>query len=770
MSLYFFLSIVFLLLSLATARYKTKHLIYVLLNTLSIFCYLLITVLYFSADYFTNEGINDAVLYTVEYGLGGAGFGEYTLLLFFSFFFFVVVFALSYLYFRIIHNSIIPKPKRLKGFLHNSFLVLAFIAHPFTIDFYAIYQAHNPSSSDDFGAYYGRVEPTTLTPPESPMSVVYIYAESLEQTYFDPTLFPHLVENLSQLKATGRVFSNIQQLPSTGWTIAGMSATQCGLPLFTNSGGNSMGNAEAFLSGAVCLGDLLKGVGYGLVFMQGSSTYFSGIHQLYKTHGFDEIVGREELLPQLHDTTYLNGWGLYDDTLLDLAYEKFVTLSQSAKPFGLFLATMDTHHPRGHLSHSCEDRRYQSGENSILNAVHCSDYLLSRFIEKIQNSPYGKRTIIVLTSDHLAMRNTATPLLQKAKERRDLFVILDPRDTHPLTIDQNASMLDVPSTLLHTLGIAASVGLGRDLLLDRSLSERFTNFPQKLLSWREDILGLWEFPHLLEQYRIDPKRQTLSIGHTTYHYPLLLRIGANRAIRPIFESFSTKKLIEYLEGLLPSEKFIWVDRCRRINQIFGHENSERFCIAQGDLMGRMEVRGVGREPMVVESGDLLALHSTEPSAYEQRLQHLREINCQPKQGELTLSSVSRPTLEDISGGIRFFNEHLYLSRGLNLLTRNAQGSYHIAYFDTYASETATEEFLVAIEALIAQKKFWAVVAYDALNNTHPHYQERLRSLGFTLLPTLNFRVAYVAYAKGEHMIESSHPERICKRVVMENLK
>jgi len=121
-----------------------------------------------------------------------------------------------------------------------------------------------------------------------------------------------------------------------------------------------------------------------------------------------------EILP---DLTYTNGWGYYDDTVLDIAFERFNQLSAQPKPFGLFISTMDTHHPNGHPSRSCKDKIYQEGTNPILNAVLCSDYLISNFINRVLESAYAEDTIIILSSDHLAMSNTASHLLDDMERR-----------------------------------------------------------------------------------------------------------------------------------------------------------------------------------------------------------------------------------------------------------------------------------------------------------------------------------------------------------------
>ena len=87
-----------------------------------------------------------------------------------------------------------------------------------------------------------------------------------------------------------------------------------------------------------------------------------------------------------HEIPYpssLRGWGLYDDSLFDLAYNNFVELSKKRNKFAMFLLTLDTHHPNGHPSKSCENISYGDGSNPMLNSVACSDYLIAGFIEKI---------------------------------------------------------------------------------------------------------------------------------------------------------------------------------------------------------------------------------------------------------------------------------------------------------------------------------------------------------------------------------------------------
>ena len=559
------------------------------LESFFLFFYGLFSIVYLVSDYFTHSGITPAVLNTLESGLVGAGFYEYRYLILIVFFGAIAFFC--FLYFR--YKKLISREiKRDSTINYFSILLLAFsiFMHPATIDVYEIYKKFHMKNSHDFYKYYKTPNRKVERPS---MNLVFIYAESLEQTYFDKKIFPGLMEHLSGLQKDAIRFTEIHQVASTGWTIAGMVASQCGIPLFTTSQGNSMRGSDEFLEDAVCLGDVLKSSGYHLTFMQGASLSFSGKGNFYKTHSFDEVYGLDELMKKEQD--YRNGWGLYDDTVLGKVYDKFEELSKRGKPFGLFLLTLDTHHPRGMTSKSCENIPYGNGENPILNAVHCSDKLLYEFINKIRNSNYSKNTIIVLVSDHLAMGNTASGYLAKGK-RRDLFLVFDPRQ-EGVEIGRPGTTLDTGATILGFLGIEEDIGLGRNLLTKATLYETIKDLNQKLWSWRNDILELWNFPKVSDKIKIVPREKKVYFGHKLYSYPLLVKIENDKMIPyfdfddPITYSLPTT-LIGYLDTFLPTDRFIWIDKCEKVDLLF-HDSSaprkEGYCLAEGSLVGNIRL-------------------------------------------------------------------------------------------------------------------------------------------------------------------------------------
>jgi len=608
-------SILFLFIAVLNVKYRDRGVFKSLFETFTIFLFFLMTIAYLVADYFTNQGITEGVIYTFFHGLDSAGVGEYKLLIFSSFAFLIFGMIFCYFFYKFLKKSYKNRLNKTKLILYNLFLFFAFITHPIFPNLYKIYDQNTRTARDDFYDYF-KIPNKNLK--HNDMNLVYIYAESLERTYFNKDVFPNLMTDLDKIRKDSIDFSNIHQVIGAEITIKGMTSSQCGVPLFAPFHGNKSGKIDDFYVGTKCMGDVLSSLGYYLTYMQGSELKFAGTGNLYKTHKFNEIIGLTKLEKLLKDEDYKNGWGLYDDSLFKFAYDKFKKLSKDKKQFALVLPTIDTHHPNGQPSKSCDNIKYQNGKNSILNAVKCSDYLISKFIKKIQNSPFGKKTIIVLTSDHLALRNTATDILDK-QDRKGLFLILDPRVKGYKNIDKDGSMLDVSSTIFDKLDINTTIGLGRNLFKQHSLYDK--NFNNKLLGWRDDILKFWQFSKITNNYKINLIKKNIEIGDKSYAIPLLIKIDDKNSTTPIFKS---KKLAYYMIFFNQKQKFIWIDECKNIDEIFEKNGQTKFCVAQGTLGGDIEFFSLDRNLTEIDTKKLINHSKINDKLFTKRLSKLDE--------------------------------------------------------------------------------------------------------------------------------------------------
>ncbi|WP_026942386.1 diacylglycerol kinase [Hellea balneolensis] len=558
--------------------------------------YFLALGIYLASNAFTGAGFDNKVIYHLKTGLSGAGFAEYTGLILWMTLYSVIGLALVYL----VHDLIGKKKRgisqklsgymtrqvkfeatrgetdsthrvpdqKIKHWLSLGALLLAVILNPLTANLATLLNRPSPKlvTMSDYELYVQRDVASLASEVKIKKNFLFVYLEGLERTYFDPELFPGLTPNLAALEANHISFSDIRQVYNTEWTIAGMVATQCGVPMYTPSQGNTMNAYDQFMPNAVCLGDILDRNDYQLEFLGGGDLDFAGKGKFLKSHGFDKAIGRDDHEKGNFSEAEYNGWGLYDDTLLGVAYDKFVSLSQNDDPFGLFVLTLDTHQPKGHVSPSCEGRVYQDGSNPLLNSVFCTDQLFSDFVKKIQATPYVDETLIVIVSDHIAMNGTTSDLLAKG-QRRNLFMIIDPSATKPLRVERLASPLDVAPTVLSYLGVeSSSIGFGRNLFADKKtlIEEKPEHFNFFLWQVGKKIKSeLWNFPELSQGLVLDIKTERLNIGRRWISVPAILVLNKDNEISTLeFYSVDAGERKGYLVNKLPKEMpYLWVDNC-----------------------------------------------------------------------------------------------------------------------------------------------------------------------------------------------------------------
>jgi len=579
---------------LAVHRQPRKRAIFIITPVLLL--YFLGLGVYLASNSFTGAGFDNKVIYHLKTGLGGAGFGEYTgLILWMS------AYALGGLFLTYLINDLIGKKKRglsrkLTDFVHRTVdfrtnneplsetpkvatrlnknwlsaaaIVLALILNPLTGNLFNLLNRPAPEivEMSDFELYVHRDLGTLNDKLTNKKNLLFVYLEGLERTYFNEDVFPGLAPNLAALEAKSLSFSDIRQVFNTEWTIAGMVATQCGVPMFTPAQGNTMNAYDQFMPNAVCLGDILDGNGYQVEFLGGGDLDFAGKGKFLQSHGFDETTGRDDHEKESFSEDQYNGWGLYDDALLDVAFEDFTELSKQKDPFSLFILTLDTHQPRGHVSKSCEGRQYQDGSNPLLNAVYCADRLVTDFVAKVRATPYADDTLIIIVSDHVSMNGTASKLLETAP-RRNLFMIIDPTATSPKIVERPGSPLDVTPTILSLLGVEnTAIGFGRNLLgLEKTLiEEKPEHFNFFLWQIGKTIKSeLWNFPRLSKGMTLDAKNERLNIGRRWLSIPTVLTLDAENEISGLeFYSIDLGEREGYLAKKLPkTASFLWIDNC-----------------------------------------------------------------------------------------------------------------------------------------------------------------------------------------------------------------
>lgn len=332
-------------------------------------------------------------------------------------------------------------------------------------------------ASDQLSLIHHFSEPSMAIKPQGRQpNLIHIYLESTERTLWDESLFGKTSTPLKRLESLGFSATGIAESEKTNWTLAGHVASYCGTPLLGlgTIDRNDFGHVNALLPEAVCLSDILARDGYALTFMKGAMLEFAGTDGFVAAHNYHKGLGYGEIGAHYPTpvTTFgmrINPWGIDDEDLFDAAFKEITTLSSGKKPFGLTVTTIGGHSPKGYISRSClADADVMSLPNQTLQAFYCTNKLTEAFIDKAAKAGLLENTVVVVQSDHLAMRNEIFRQL-KSKERRNTFIILKDGLTPSLNATA-ATMVDAYPTLLEALGYTlpnGSAGLGVSLLSGR---------------------------------------------------------------------------------------------------------------------------------------------------------------------------------------------------------------------------------------------------------------------------------------------------------------
>lgn len=232
---------------------------------------------------------------------------------------------------------------------------------------------------------------------QQPRNLVLIYVESLQNKFVRPER--PLAKWRDQHTSARRFIT----LPGTQWTLGGMLASQCGLPLMPTGwrGRNNFDETQAPLRGATCLGDVLRAAGFETAFVGGADPAFAGKQYFLHEHGFNHVYGRDDIRTQMNGYQWPEGWwGAEDHTMLAFATQVLDDLERSRKPFFLSLLTLDTHGPNGHPSRHCPPPH---AEHRMMDIFDCSLSAVEAFLAELERRGRLTDTVVVLMGDHPLM-------------------------------------------------------------------------------------------------------------------------------------------------------------------------------------------------------------------------------------------------------------------------------------------------------------------------------------------------------------------------------
>ena len=330
------------------------------------------------------------------------------------------------------------------------------------------------NSEYDVGDFY--VEPT-VTSDTNKRNLVLIYLESGEGTLADDQLFEK--DAFAPLKAATeasdgwQTVEDLKQYDGGGWTMSGITSTQCGIPLkgigSTSGGGayNALGGkVQTYLEGVTCLGDVLDEHGYTNVFLGGANASFAAKDVFLAGHGYSEVRD----LPDWRaagepEKAFRSDWGLSEERLLARAKDEVDELHAEAErtgqPFNLSMLTLDSHEPV-HIYDYCT----VDTQSEVTAAFSCSMTQVAGFVDHLRQEGYLEDTAVVIMGDHLKQIGGGHAFQDELTDHNNRTIfnrIWVPGDDQGRTLRPRVDQLSMYPTILEAAGLTLSgreAGLG----------------------------------------------------------------------------------------------------------------------------------------------------------------------------------------------------------------------------------------------------------------------------------------------------------------------
>ena len=330
--------------------------------------------------------------------------------------------------------------------------------------------------------HYVDASKTRITFPEKKRNLIYIYLESMEDTFTDPASGgagaweKNIIPGLTKISQEAQDFSGsgdpalngARALTGATWTMGGIFAQTTGLPLKVSINSNGMNLMDHFFEKMTGLGDVLQENGYKQVFLCGSDIIFGGRALYFQDHGDYELhdynyAKRQGYIPE----DYLVFWGYEDEKLYEFAKKEITELAKGDQPFNYSMLTVDTHPEDGYVCRLCGT---EFGDNQYANVFHCADSQVSSFIQWLKEQDFYENTTVIINGDHCTMDADFCKNVDSSYQRRTYTAYLNAPVEPVLDERRTYSTMDCFPTTLAAMGVQIEgdrLGLGTNLFSDK---------------------------------------------------------------------------------------------------------------------------------------------------------------------------------------------------------------------------------------------------------------------------------------------------------------
>ena len=226
------------------------------------------------------------------------------------------------------------------------------------------------------------------------------------------------------------------------------------------------------------LPEILRRAGWrSFLWIFGGDQTFYKRERFYVPRGFRMVDGRD-----LDSSEPLTNWGFSDKALVRAAVR---AIDRLKSPFAAMVLTVSNHHPFQVPSDAVTSFAPPSSARGgfvkvpglrellglhtgpMLKTIHYTDEAVGDFFALAAQRPWYARTVFIICGDHglpvAPLDGTPSPHRFADLRHHVPLIVFSPMLEGGATLDDPASLADVPATLLGLLGLPGGAGDGRDL-------------------------------------------------------------------------------------------------------------------------------------------------------------------------------------------------------------------------------------------------------------------------------------------------------------------
>ena len=572
---------------------------------------------------------------------------------------------------------------------------------------------------------------------EKGKNIIVISIESLEQGFLGGN-FDNIAPNLSKLSTEWTFFKKMPVGYGGNWTAGSLYSYQVGMPAMFKglSNENFRGVTSVKLTG---LGHILNKAGYDIKYLVGNAE-FAGMADILHAYGIP-VVSEDNTFGKYPDVPN----GLHDYDLFQEAKLQIKELQKDKnRPFALFMSTINSHFPNGIYDKRME-QFISKRENDLEFSVSAADYLVNDFLIYLKENNLLKNTSIYIFPDHTLLGSTGPVHKKLAKSKRQLYLLTNVDEKKlPRSTTDTIYQIDLPHIILDGAEIKTNAKFLADFIKTENINDFIDKNRVKLTTLNNASLTRNNFQNGISIFTKDGELVVQSSEDI-----VKFKLSPGKEVLDV--TFNPEMILIKKGKTNPESVFIlneYDNQYKTIHLIITLKNKKIYMA----YLGNKKLAGLHKKGgMVTYSAEEVHLLMELNNEAKAVCNPTQKIKHDPTLVSITssewLTSMTLPSLIEVDG------KEFYLARGLNLLTFDLDGKYHLENFDIYDSQAAANQFLFRLETLIRNKNSWVIAAHDAIKNNYLGYKEKLSELNFKLLQTLNGRVAYIAYVNSYNLLK-----------------